>query len=243
MAAYGLSRGVAKIDERLPDLVYALLSGLNSATVGVIALAAVQLSQKAITDKITRILVFFGATAGVLYNALWYFPVLMVVGGITTVIWDRGWIQSGVTRVRRGLHQRRHQRRNVDVERPSENEEKGSGIQQTGDGDAKQITQPIESPPTGQGSIEKVDEVNGAKVDSPTDPITEANHTHTNTPSGWIFSWKSGLLILAGFLTIFTTIMVLRGVLDRPLKAFSIFANLFLAGIIPSSPDQVYHPQ
>jgi chromate transport protein ChrA len=39
---YGLSLGVQNMPEVLPRIVYALLSGLNSSTVGVIALAAVQ---------------------------------------------------------------------------------------------------------------------------------------------------------------------------------------------------------
>jgi hypothetical protein len=33
-------------------------------------------------------LVILGACAGICYNALWYFPVLIVVGGIITVFWD-----------------------------------------------------------------------------------------------------------------------------------------------------------
>lgn len=37
-----LSLGVGNINEVLPGPVYAMLSGLNSATVGIIALAAVQ---------------------------------------------------------------------------------------------------------------------------------------------------------------------------------------------------------
>jgi hypothetical protein len=85
---YGLSLGVRRINEVLPPPVYALLSGLNASTVGIIALAAVQLSEKAIKDNITRVLVLFGACAGVCYNALWYFPVLMVIGGLTTLLWD-----------------------------------------------------------------------------------------------------------------------------------------------------------
>jgi chromate transport protein ChrA len=56
--------------------VYALLSGLNAATVWIIALAAVELLNKAITDKLTRILVFLTAAAGMLYNALSYFQSL-----------------------------------------------------------------------------------------------------------------------------------------------------------------------
>jgi hypothetical protein len=84
---YGLSLGVQRINEVLPPPVYALLSGLNASTVGIIALAAVQLSEKAINDNTTRILVIFGACAGVCYNTLWYFPVLMVIGGLATFLW------------------------------------------------------------------------------------------------------------------------------------------------------------
>lgn len=93
VAAAGLGFGIATVGNSLPDPVYALLSGLNSATVGIIALAAVQLSQKAITDKLTRILVFVGGAAGMLYSALWFFPVLMLAGGCTTVIWDMRVVQ------------------------------------------------------------------------------------------------------------------------------------------------------
>jgi len=79
---YGLSVGVSNISETLPRAAYTLLSGLNAATVGIIALAAVELSRKAITDKITRILVFLGAAAGMLYNTLWYFPLLMLLSTV-----------------------------------------------------------------------------------------------------------------------------------------------------------------
>ncbi|KAJ3518081.1 hypothetical protein NLJ89_g91 [Agrocybe chaxingu] len=84
IAMYGLSLGVEKISETLPAPAYALLSGLNAATVGIIALAAVQLARKAITDPLTRVLVLFGGSAGLCYNALWYFPVLLVAGGAVT---------------------------------------------------------------------------------------------------------------------------------------------------------------
>ena len=41
---YGLSLGVQKMPDQLPPIVYALLSGMNASTVGIIALAAVQAS-------------------------------------------------------------------------------------------------------------------------------------------------------------------------------------------------------
>ncbi|KAI1470853.1 chromate transporter-domain-containing protein [Daldinia caldariorum] len=91
LGMFGLSIGVSNIGEALPRAVYALLSGLNAATVGIIALAAVELSNKAITDKLTRIIVFLTAVAGMLYNALWYFPVLMLASACTAVIYDYRW--------------------------------------------------------------------------------------------------------------------------------------------------------
>jgi hypothetical protein len=70
LGAYGLAVGISHIGGALPVLVFALLSGLNSATVGIVALAAVQLSTKTITDKLPRLLVFFGGAAGMQYSAL-----------------------------------------------------------------------------------------------------------------------------------------------------------------------------
>jgi chromate transport protein ChrA len=92
---YALSQGVQRVNNVLPSLVYALLSGLNASTVGIIALAAVQLAEKAIKDPLTRLLVILGACAGLCYNALWYFPVLMLIGGAVTVIWDI-WLRQRV---------------------------------------------------------------------------------------------------------------------------------------------------
>jgi hypothetical protein len=39
---YGLSLGVQQVGETLPNIAYALLSGLNASTVGIVALASVQ---------------------------------------------------------------------------------------------------------------------------------------------------------------------------------------------------------
>jgi chromate transport protein ChrA len=48
---YGLSLGVQKMPDRLPPIVYALLSGMNASTVGIIALAAVQVCNPPSTDQ------------------------------------------------------------------------------------------------------------------------------------------------------------------------------------------------
>ncbi len=104
---YGLSLGVQHLNDVLPAPVYALLTGLNASSVGIIALAAVQLADKAIRDKLTRILVIFGACAGLCYNALWYFPLLLAIGGFATVVWD-GWMSQKIRRLRVSLRRRRH---------------------------------------------------------------------------------------------------------------------------------------
>jgi len=60
--------GVRNVQTTLPSLIYALLSGLNSATVGLIALAGVRLSERAITGNMTRLLVCASACVAMLYK-------------------------------------------------------------------------------------------------------------------------------------------------------------------------------
>jgi hypothetical protein len=93
---FALAIGVGRVQQNLPDIVYALLSGLNASTVGIIALAAVHLSEGAINDRLTRILVIFGACMGLCYTALWYFPVIMAAGGSAAAIWDEVLSQPAV---------------------------------------------------------------------------------------------------------------------------------------------------
>lgn len=68
---YLLALGVGKIQSTLPDPAYALLSGLNAGAVGLLAIASVRLAERAVSDRITRALVFVGGVAGMLYTALW----------------------------------------------------------------------------------------------------------------------------------------------------------------------------
>lgn len=60
--------GIRNVETTLPGIVYASLSGLNSATVGLIALAAVQLSERVITGNMTRLLVCAIACIAMLYK-------------------------------------------------------------------------------------------------------------------------------------------------------------------------------
>ncbi len=218
IAAYGLAVGISHIDETLPAPVYALLSGLNSATVGIIALAAVQLSKKAITDKLTRILVFVGGTAGMLYNALWYFPVLMVAGGLSTIIWD----YKGPHRLYRSIR--------TNGQNTSRNEEEGntdSEEMQTAPAAA-----PLDSPNdlTTRRATTRGNLVNGPPAELPKVQTPHPTPSASSTPLR--LSWKSGILVIAAFFLTFIVTMVLRGILKHPPHGFSLFANLYLAGTI-----------
>ncbi|KAI9799191.1 MAG: hypothetical protein M1826_005548 [Phylliscum demangeonii] len=256
-AAYGLARGVAHLHRSLPTLVYALLSGLNAATVGIILLAAVQLSQKAISDRITRLLVFFGAAAGVMYNALWYFPVLMVVGGATTVVWDYGWAHALVHRVRTTFARPRRRRR-----RPSSEDDVETGppvvvplaavVVREPETEEKDPSSNGPHPPTSAriGGVTGVADVKDvlpnqtpaadadpAAPHADADTVVEAP-ARARRPSlplplpHYLMSWTTAAVILICFLAVFVLVMVLRGVLRAPPRGFSVFANLFLAGTI-----------
>jgi len=69
VAIFGVALGIRNAQAQLPNLVYALLSGLNAATVGLIALAAVQLSERAITNKMERLIISATGCVGILYQS------------------------------------------------------------------------------------------------------------------------------------------------------------------------------
>jgi chromate transport protein ChrA len=74
----GVALGIRNVQSQLPDLVYALLSGLNAATVGLIALGGVQLSERAINNQMSRFIICTTGCVGILYTGA---PVLYRVNG------------------------------------------------------------------------------------------------------------------------------------------------------------------
>lgn len=184
------------------------MTGLNAATVGIIALAAVQLSQKAITDKLTRILVFLSATAGMLYNALWYFPVLIFAGGTATVFWDY--------RIGQRLLRRFRPRTDRDSEAPVNSMEMG----EVGPSNTSAREHPArlrQFDRTSNGNDKDLRDDNEERI------VPAAMDMR-------LFSWKSGITVIACFFVTFTIIMILRGVLENRPRGFNLFANLYLAG-------------
>jgi chromate transport protein ChrA len=227
------SLGVSRIGDKLPGAVYALLSGLNAATVGIIARAAVQLSQKVITDKLTRALVFLGGAGGMLYTALWYFPILMAAAGIATMTWDLKIIHK----LARLLNPRERQATRAAELEESRARTYASHAPRTSGASAATSSQHDEASTTGSSHLHQTRQI-GIRSNTP------SMHGATSTPnpsSGAplpvernrvILSWQRGLTLLVAFAASFLAIMLIRGLYRSPARTFSLFANLYLAGTI-----------
>jgi chromate transport protein ChrA len=218
---FGLAIGVSSIGESLPRPAYAVLSGLNAATVGIIALAAVQLAQKAITDKLTRLLVFLAAAAGLLYNALWYFPILMLACGIISVVYDFRWLNrpvKAVGSIPRTLRIKLTGRR-------KEPDVSGPGLELA----ENQQQQPPDQDNDATASKPSVSNPGVAHEDNDSN---EAARTIPTSHQLTTISWPFGLGLILAFLVSFIIIVVLRGVLHTPTLLYRLFANMYLAGTI-----------
>ncbi len=217
---YGLSLGVSRIGNTLPLPVYALLSGLNGATVGIIALAAMELAQMAVTDRLTRALVFLGGALGMLYTALWYFPILMIATGVATVVWDFRLLQrlyAYVLQNQKPATQKKSHRKSA----PEIQAELDTIRSLTGD-DLQRFsctcgvyTEDIEA-----AARDPLEEMQGA-------PTIRSSGIELN-----VLTWKVGSLIIGIFAVSFIAVMILRSFIPNPNRAVGLFQNLYLAGTI-----------
>ncbi|KAL8688699.1 MAG: hypothetical protein Q9218_005457 [Villophora microphyllina] len=248
---YGLSVGISHVGDTLPDPVYALLSGLNAATVGVIALAAVNLASRAITDKVTRILVYLGGGLGMLYTALWYYPVLMVAAGLTTMIWDLCWLQRSTKSVRQWWRRSRRvpnsdpTLRMPELERGETNHESWPTISTS----SYVTNKHLPSPPHNSESSTLTEDSDYylhprplivplskfAIIPPPaaTTPFP-TNKSEPTTASSFpaLVSTKLGSLLLTIFLASFLTVLLLRALIPHLPHLYHLFASLYLAGTI-----------
>ncbi|KAH6853905.1 chromate transporter-domain-containing protein [Chaetomium sp. MPI-CAGE-AT-0009] len=241
LGMFGLAVGISNVSETLPRPVYALLSGLNAATVGIIALAAVQLAQKAITDRLTRLLVFLGAAAGLLYNALWYFPVLMLIAGIITVIHDFRWLHGPVKWVaalpRKAMGRKKEREPEPESPVPHDDEvELQQPAPSSRPASTKSTRQRLPTPSTTNQDTpstrpQENDEAEDDNVRT-VPPSHDLQPQTTPTTTTTTQTWKTGLLIILLFLASFVAVMVTRGVIPTNPLLYRLFSNLYLAGTI-----------
>ncbi len=252
---YGLSVGIARVGDTLPAPVYALLSGLNAATIGIIALAAVNLAGRAITDELTRILVFLGGALGMLYTALWYYPVVMVGAGLTTMGWDLRWshtlVEYAVVRPWRRIRMKRNKKnKTFDAEKGYESWPRRTSVIQA---NIPSSEKPLPAAPR-NSEISNLTETDArylhprqVPVPAPVpiskfaimprpQPSQQQNPQQKPTPFPTLIPLRTGSLILTLFALSFLALLLLRALLHhqeaKASRPFALFSSLYLAGTI-----------
>ncbi|KAK5942154.1 hypothetical protein PMZ80_006109 [Knufia obscura] len=240
---FALSLGVQQISDTLPEPAYAFLSGLNASTVGIIAVAAVQLAEKCIKDRLSRILVIFGATAGLCYSTLWYYPVLVISGGLTCALWDLR-LAREVRKLKQAWEARR--RRAADQAAAAEDEATEHPSDPAPDGSRSielRTPEPAAGPKHDSGMVQRRQaqprEVSARSIDASAESnadsgIAPATHQQSSASSGLQYgvSVRLGLLVLAVFVVSFVVVLTTRAELAQDYRPLSLFANMYLAGTI-----------
>lgn len=234
---YGLALGISRVGSTLPMPVYALLSGLNAATVGIIALAAVRLAERAITDRVTRALVYLGGIMGMLHTALWYYPVIMVGAGLTTLVWDLRVLHGAANLLHRCLTglATTHRSARADLEMGNHDAWIEDRCSSTSQSSTSQLPRPAPARPAQEKEIEEELYPSSRSIDGPRScpavpPIPKSNlESAADFP---FMSWKLGTCILVLFFATFVISVTLRAVIKGAPRGFSLFANLYLAGTI-----------
>ncbi|KAL9130809.1 MAG: hypothetical protein Q9217_001112, partial [Psora testacea] len=240
---YALAIGVGHIGSTLPAPAYALLSGLNAATVGIVALAAVRLAERAITDKLTRLLVYLGGVFGMLHTALWYYPVLMLGAGLTSFLWDMRYLHAcfhPLSKFVTGLVKERcfwRKARRDDVE-------KADLAEHTNPCDSTRgLYRPLPRPPPCSRASGEVTPDNTNRISRRAEhavPSTSIASTvksisarqppiKSNIPS---ISWRIGTVILVVFFISFILTITCKAIVSGHQRSFSLFSSLYLAGTI-----------
>ncbi|KAL8693279.1 MAG: hypothetical protein Q9224_003785 [Gallowayella concinna] len=252
---YGLSVGISHVGDTLPSPVYALLSGLNAATVGIIALAAVNLAGRAITDKLTRILVFMGGGLGMLYAALWYYPVIMVGAGLATLIWDLRCLHGIARWSREQWARRKGKKRSPEVNIENRDWPRPSTTPDTriSSFPPRSLEKPLPRIPRNSVSSSFTEFGDDGRppntiavplsrfaiMPGSTEPCSTHLPARTPLPTTKVstfprlMSWRLGTILLILFAFSFTAILLLRALLPGVIpRAFSLFSSLYLAGTI-----------
>lgn len=251
-AMFGFGFGVKHISNTLPDVVFALFSGLNAAAVGLIALAGYNLSTKVITDPITRLEVFISAAFATCFDAQWLYPVLMAAGGLVTLLWDwstpiRSRLEAKITKSWCQLKRSKRRGKKDDVvgnQCRDRDVEKGAVISSNSVHDVNTTTSeiinnaPVLEPMDPAGPIQLVQQVDSIDViktslDSPAgagDRALGPASKHELSPY-FTLSIGKGLLISGSYVAFLVIVIILRATVTRA-RAFDFFVRIMLAGTI-----------
>lgn len=146
---------------------------------------------------------------GMLYTALWYYPVIMVGAGLTTLVWDRRYPHSLLAYLV-GAFKRILPK--FLIQKPvAKDVEQGSDAEHNWP--LYGVDKPLPPPPT---------------------PDLPAKSREQYCKAGQFssMSWQLGMSIIGVFLATFALTIAFHIRSGRPLRSFSIFSSLYLAGTI-----------
>lgn len=248
MAALGA--GVRKFPERLPPIVLALLTGLNAAAVGLIALAAYQLSLSSITDPVTRLLVLASASFGICYHAPWMYPLLVFAGGLVTLLYDSRHRIFQQVSAKLNIRARRHhnsgslaQESQPDSSQDIEIELEPVSSDQLPTFDALHKTQTassVQELPFQAASSSTRASLRQRSAQSVNQPTASANEGSARTVAP-VVDRPTPIMVLdsyvamglgAAFLVFVVAVVVTRSQLASPPRPLDFFTNMMIAGII-----------
>jgi chromate transport protein ChrA len=166
-------------------------------------------------------LVIFGACAGLCYSALWYFPVLVVIGGVAAVIWDL-FLSRAIGRFLAKRQQERINQQRV-VEENQQTATSSIPLQDMSTTQSSSSQQRRTATP--QPQTTKLATSNTEAAERIAEVPQSPDHTYSFT------LWQSIAIVII-FFTSFAAILASRGILRTPPLILDLFANMYLAGTI-----------
>lgn len=242
MAALGA--GVRKFPDRLPPIVLGLLTGLNAAAVGLIALAAYQLSMSSVTDPVTRLLVLGSASFGICYHAPWMYPVLVFGGGLITLLYDFRRTIARFVSTKLNVGSRRATRTNEDAGNAQHESTQDIELEPVST-PARASADATDKKQTGPAIQELPFQQAGSSSSQPNLRQRTAQTVHrstsASTPDAAIPDRRTPIMVLnrniaialgVAFFTFVIAVIVTRSQLTSPPRMFDFFTNMVIAGVI-----------
>ena len=200
------------------DLALQCLFSLWQACI--LTICSAKLATKAIVDPLSRVLVIFGACAGLCYTALWYFPALVGIGGVVAVVWDL-YLSRAISRLRAKRQQRRINQQ-LAAEESILTTTTDIPLQDISSTQASSSQRRI----TNQEQPSKQLTMNAEAAERIVEEIPETQ-AHAYTLSIW-----QSISIFFLFFASFAAVLAARGALAAPPLILDLFANMYLAGTI-----------
>ncbi|KAI1758952.1 hypothetical protein GGR53DRAFT_524265 [Hypoxylon sp. FL1150] len=224
LGTYGLSIPfVSSVQGALPRVVYVFLSGLNATIVGVIALAAVEHSTKAVTDEFSRVVLFLNVSAAWLYSTPWYLPVLILVSGRAIALYNFRWLRGHAKAVSLLIEAYETTDRPIEL--------------------ADNIGSPV------QGMIvtfvETAVRMHDLPDRGPREQLSNIKHEARTVPPDYPLKLhcEPDTTIIVAFVVMFSTVIALKALPTDYSVLYNLFANLYLAGTIIVGGGPVVSPR